>query len=95
LAGPDALFDDIEKLAPNNPIQNCARPRLVLIVESLLNDPPAGFPVVETEESKTIEDELFAHVEPRFDVPGEDLESRKTCPSKIPWRLRWDRQGPA
>jgi hypothetical protein len=43
--GADAALDDIVKLAPVDPAKDGAAARLVLVVESLLNDLLAGFAV--------------------------------------------------
>lgn len=95
LRGADAALDDIVKLAPVDPAEDGTRARFVLIVESLLDDLPARFPVKETDEGKAIENELFAHGAPLRGVHGRDLGSVKIGPSKNPWPLRWDQEEPA
>ncbi len=90
-----APLDDIEKFAPIDPIQNRAAMSFVLVVKSRLYDLPTGFAVKETDEGKAIENDLFAHGAPLPCVLGEDLELRKTGPSKSPWPPEWDQEAPA
>jgi hypothetical protein len=88
LGGPDASLYDIVELSPIDPVEDRAVARSILIVESLLHDLPAGFPVKETDEGKTIENELFAHGAPLRGVHGGDLGTEKIGPLKSPWPSR-------
>src|SRR6266536_256621 len=94
LGGTHASLDDVEKFAPVDPTQKRAAASLFLVVKSTLNHLPAGLAVIETHQGKAIENELFAHGAPLPGDRGEDLELRKTGPSKNPWPSEWDQGEP-
>ena len=93
--GADASLDDIEKLAPIDPVQDGAATSFFLVVESFLNNLPTGFAVVQTNQGEAIENELFAHGAPLPGVPGEGRWLKKNSLSENLWPFEWDREEPA
>lgn len=61
LGRSDPALDDVEEFSPVDPIEECPRVGLLLLVEGRLHALPARFFVKQGNEREAIEYELFAH----------------------------------
>ena len=75
----DLPLDDVEELAPMDPVEEGLSAGPLLPIQGRLDFLPTRFFMKEAHQRETIEDELFAHGAPPLDAPGEGRPLRRIC----------------
>lgn len=75
----DLALDDVEELAPIDPVEKGLGPCPLLFIQGGADLFPTGLLMKEADQRETIEDEFFAHGGPPLDARDGDRPSRRTC----------------